>query len=146
MNYFDKISPNNSEKYRLETLEKALERKSFPKKKRPGLAGALSIVPGGGYLYCERYQDAFMAFLLNAGLIYAAYEAFDNELYALAGVISFVEFGFYSGNIYGAVSSAHKYNQTHDRKLIDYLKENVKVRVSGRPANKGLELSLRLSF
>ena len=29
----------------------------------------------------------------------------------LAAVISFVEFGFYAGNIYGAVSSAHKYNR-----------------------------------
>jgi tetratricopeptide (TPR) repeat protein len=144
--YFDKISPKNSEKYQLENLDKAFETRPFPKKKRPGLAGMLSIVPGGGYLYCERYQDAFMAFLLNAGLIYAAYEAFDHELYALAGVISFVEFGFYSGNIYGAVSSAHKYNRTKDRKFIDYLKENLKVKVSARPGNKGMEVALRISF
>ena len=40
--------------------------------------------------------------MLNAGLILSAWEAFDNELYALGGVISFVEFGFYAGNIYGA--------------------------------------------
>ena len=144
--YFDKISPKNSEKYQLENLAESLEKKSSPPKKRPGLAGMLSIVPGGGYLYCGRYQDAFMAFLLNAGLIYAAYEAFDHELYALAGVISFVEFGFYSGNIYGAVSSAHKYNRTKDRKFIDHLKENLKIRLSARPGNKGMELALRVSF
>jgi tetratricopeptide (TPR) repeat protein len=144
--YFDKISPRNSEKYRLKTLTGLIEKRPSQPQKRPGLAGALSIVPGGGYLYCERYQDAFMAFLLNAGLMYAAYEAFDHELYALAGVISFVEFGFYSGNIYGSISSAHKYNQTQDRKLIDHLRENLKVQLSARPANKGMELSMCISF
>ena len=144
--YFDKISLKNSEKYRLKKLTDLIEKRPSQPRKRPGLAGALSIVPGGGYLYCERYQDAFMAFLLNAGLMYAAYEAFDHELYALAGVISFVEFGFYSGNIYGAVSSAHKYNQTKDRNLIDYLRENLKIQLGARPVNEGLELSLNISF
>jgi TolA-binding protein len=144
--YFEKISPKNAEKYQVENLAEAFEARSSQKYKRPGLAGLLSIVPGGGYLYCGRYQDALMAFLLNGGLIYAAYEAFDHELYALAGVISFVEVGFYSGNVYGAVSSAHKYNQVQDKRFIDHLKESLKIRISARPANKGLELALRISF
>ena len=144
--YFNRISTKNAEKYRLSTLGGLIEKSPSQPRKRPGLAGALSIVPGGGYLYCERYQDAFMAFLLNAGLMVAAYEAFDHELYALAGVIAFVEFGFYSGNIYGSISSAHKYNQTQDKKRIDHLRENLKIQLSARPANKGLELSLSLSF
>jgi tetratricopeptide (TPR) repeat protein len=145
-NYFGRISPKNSDKYRLKALTDAIEKRSAQPQKRPGLAGALSIVPGGGYLYCERYQDAFMAFLFNAGLIYAAYEAFDHELYALAGVISFVEIGFYSGNIYGSISSAHKYNQAKDRNLIDHLRENLKIQLSARPANRGMELSMCISF
>ncbi len=144
--YFDKISSKNAEKYQLEALTEAFEKRPVASKKQPKLAGILSIIPGGGYLYCGRYQDALMAFLLNGGLIYAAYEAFDHELYALAGVISFVEIGFYSGNIYGAVSSAHKYNQAKDKKFIDQLKENLRFRVSARPANKGLEVSLHISF
>ena len=143
---FDKISPENAVAYRLRDLVDGLQTHVSGKKKHPGLAGMLSIIPGGGQVYCERYQDALIAFLLNGGLIYAAYEAFDRELYALAGVIAFVEVGFYSGNIYGAVSGAHKYNRRKDRKFIEQLRENVKISLSARPATRGVELALGFSF
>lgn len=144
--YFAQIDPANAGIYRLGELKTALQAGAQRPKKSPGLAGVLSIVPGGGYLYCRRYQDALMALLLNGGLIYAAYEAFDHELYALAGVITFVEFGFYTGNIYGAISAAHKTNQTMDNRFIDNLKENLKLRLSVRPESRGLEVSLNLAF
>jgi len=72
----------------------------------------LSVIPGAGYLYLERYQDALISLLVNTALIFAAYEAFDNDLYVLGGIISFVELGFYAGNIYGATTSAHKINRS----------------------------------
>ena len=110
------------------------------------MAGALAILPGTGYLYCNRPRDALISFLINGGLIFAAYEAFDNDMVALGGVISFVEIGFYSGNIYGSISSAHKYNQDQDRRFVDRLKENLRVNLSSRPENKGLELSFQYRF
>ena len=116
------------------------------RRKNPGLAGALAIVPGVGYLYCERYQDALIALLVNGGLIWAACEAFHNDLYALVAVITFVEVGFYAGNIYGSVSSAHKYNRKNERQWIDNLRRRLKVDLAGRPANMGFELSLRYTF
>ena len=36
----------------------------------------------------DLHRDALTAFVINAGLIWAAWESFDNELYALGGVIS----------------------------------------------------------
>jgi hypothetical protein len=93
----------------------------------------LSIVPGGGQLYCNRYQDAMTAFLINAGLIWAAWEAFDNEQYALGSVISFVEFGFYAGNIYGAVSSAHKYNRDRIAEFRERLNQRRQMSLSLAP-------------
>jgi tetratricopeptide (TPR) repeat protein len=144
--YFQKISHQNYAKYRLTDLIRNLESAGDIHHKSPGVAGALAILPGGGYLYCNRPRDALISFLLNGGLIYAAYEAFDNEMYALGSVISFVEIGFYSGSIYGSVSSAHKYNRDQDRQFIDRLKENLKINLSSRPGNKGLELSLQYRF
>lgn len=106
-----KISPEGSPQYmatdRADTLEKAL---AVPQK-NPTLAGLLAVVPGAGFLYCERYQDALVSFLLNAGLMVAAYEAFDQGNEALGGVIGLVETGFYAGNIYGSMTTAHRYNQ-----------------------------------
>jgi outer membrane protein assembly factor BamD (BamD/ComL family) len=106
-----KISPEGSTQYlaadRADTLDKAL---AAPRK-NPTVAGLLAAVPGAGFLYCERYQDALVSFVLNAGLIMAAYEAFDQGNEALGGVIGLVETGFYAGNIYGSMAAAHRYNQ-----------------------------------
>ena len=85
--YFNRISPKNRNKFKLEKLTAELDRETLIPKKDPMLAGFLSIIPGGGYAYCERYQDALIAFLLNGGLIYAAYESFDKGHGALGGLI-----------------------------------------------------------
>jgi tetratricopeptide (TPR) repeat protein len=144
--YFEKISPKNRDKFRLKKLADELDKETLIPQKDPKLAGFLSIIPGGGYLYCERYQDALVAFLLNGGLIYAAYESFDEGLGALGGLITFVEFGFYAGNIYGAVTSAHKFNRKETDKFIYKLKKNTRVNLSADLENKGVLLSFRFSF
>lgn len=144
--YFHKISPRNQVKYHSADLIRDLEDAEDIHHKSPGVAGVLAVLPGGGYLYCNRPRDALISFLLTGGLGFAAYEAFDNDMYALGGVISFVGIGFYSGSIYGSISSAHKYNRDQDRRFIDRLKENLKIGLSSRPASKGLELSLQYRF
>jgi TolA-binding protein len=83
--------------------------------KDPTTAGALSVVPGLGHVYSERYKDGLVAFLLNGLFIWATIEAFHEDQAVLGAVLGFVELGFYSGTIYSAVNSAHK----HNRKLKD---------------------------
>jgi tetratricopeptide (TPR) repeat protein len=144
--YFEKISPGNRNKFRLKKLADELDKETLIPQKDPKLAGFLSIIPGGGYLYCERYQDALIAFLLNGGLIYAAYESFDKGHGALGGLITFVGFGFYAGNIYGAVTSAHKFNRKETGQFIYKLKETARVNLSADLENKGVLLSFRFSF
>jgi len=144
--YFEKISPGNRNKFRLERLADELDKETLIPQKNPKLAGFLSIIPGGGYLYCERYQDALIAFLLNGGLILAAYESFDKGHGALGGLITFVGFGFYAGNIYGAVTSAHKFNRKETGQFIYKLKKNARVNLSADLENKGVLLSFRFSF
>jgi TolA-binding protein/TM2 domain-containing membrane protein YozV len=144
--YFKKISSENSEKYRLKKLSKELEEEKHIVRKNPGLAGFFSIIPGVGQFYCERYRDALVAFLLNGGLMVAAYESFDKEIYALGGVISFVELGFYAGNIYGAVSSAHKYNRAKEKDFIEKLKQNIRINFLSDYKNEGVLFSFQYSF
>jgi TolA-binding protein len=144
--YFSKISAKNKNKYRLERLSDELDKERSIPRKDPNLAGFLSIIPGAGYLYCERYQDALIAFLLNGGLMYAAYESFDDDNNALGGVIAFVEFGFYAGNIYGAVTSAHKYNRKQTGRFIETLKNNTKINLSADVKNKGICLAFEFIF
>lgn len=143
---FEKISPQNRERYNIRQILIELDRKLPLKRKNPTIAGILAIVPGAGHLYCERKRDAFVSFLLNGAMIYAAYEAFDNDLNALGGIITFFELGFYSGNIYSAVSSAHKYNRDEKSKFLNYLKKNSKIKISSVSLNQETSLLLLYQF
>jgi len=78
----------------------------------PVLAGVLSaLVPGAGQLYAGETKDALLSFLVNGALIAATYEAFDKQVYGVGGVACVVAAGFYAGNLYGAVNSAHHANR-----------------------------------
>lgn len=143
--YFGQISPENRDKYHLEKLFVGLGERKAVKQKSPRIAGALSIIPGAGYLYSGRYRDALTSFLVNSALMYATYEAFDNDSNALGCILSFVEIGFYSGNIYGSVNSAHKYNRGQTTRFIENLKKNAKVSFSSED-KKEFMLSFHYAF
>jgi hypothetical protein len=55
---FGRISPDNQDRFQVADLKQALARSDAIPVKNPTTAGFLSIVPGGGQLYCNRYQDA----------------------------------------------------------------------------------------
>ncbi|MDA3896566.1 MAG: hypothetical protein PF482_10505 [Desulfobacteraceae bacterium] len=120
---FSNISIANQGAYDTKKIHADLSASAEILQKNPLTAGILSIIPGGGYLYCGRYRDAFTAFLVNSALIYGAYECFNEDLYALGGMISALELGFYAGNIYGGVSSAHKFNLRQQNEFVQNLKK-----------------------
>ena len=117
--YLTRIRPAARERLQVPARLNAIGRAKAAPRKNPTLSGALALVPGTGFLYCGRYKDAFVSFCLNTGLMYAAYTAFDHDNPALGGVISFVETGFYTGNIYGSVTAAHKHNKAGQIKILD---------------------------
>jgi TolA-binding protein/TM2 domain-containing membrane protein YozV len=111
----------NTSAYPLSTIKNSLMAKKLPKK-RPYLAGMLSIVPGLGQVYCDRYRDATLSFIVNGMIGWAAWESFDHDQPALGTLISFFGMGFYFGNIYGAINSAHKYNRRIENQWVKQLK------------------------
>lgn len=124
--YIDRMTPEGKEKYNYAGLKKDIYKgidTIEQKKKSPLLAGIASVVPGGGFAYCNRYHDAFMAFLLNTAFVLAAAESFEDGNGALGGLIGFVGFGFYGGSIYGGISSAHKHNKNITRDSVDNIKQ-----------------------
>ncbi|MFO7965290.1 MAG: tetratricopeptide repeat protein [Desulfobacterales bacterium] len=125
-----RISPANQPVFGVPTLVERLERADHIPRKNPKLAAAVSIIPGGGYVYCNRYRDALTAFLLNGGMIWAAVSAFENGNPALGGVIAFVEAGFYGGNIYGGINCANKFNRRQTLNFIEELKQGHRIRIS----------------
>jgi tetratricopeptide (TPR) repeat protein len=143
---FQLIIPQNRDFFRIQTINKELSREELFPEKSPRVAGFLSILPGAGFAYTERYRDALVAFLLNAGLIFAAYESFDNGNEALGGIIAFVGTGFYAGNIYGSVSSAHKYNCDSHQQFMEHLRNKTQVVLSVAPEKQGVVLGFRVDF
>lgn len=91
--------------------QEALEGERLPTKS-PALAGILSgLLPGSGQFYNGRLGDALLAFFLNGLFIAGIVEAVHSNAPAVAGVLSFFEAGWYTGNIYGAINGAHKHNR-----------------------------------
>ncbi|MCP4688986.1 MAG: tetratricopeptide repeat protein [Desulfobacterales bacterium] len=145
--WFEKISGENRETYRLDALLSRLDAADSTPRKDPVTAGAAAIIPGGGHLYLGRYRDALIAFAINGALFACAYESFDNGNEFLGGLLSVVGLGFYTGSIYGSVSGAHKYNRAERDKFIDGIKKDVGVRLSVTPVKSGgVALSLRWDF
>ena len=65
------------------------------------------------------FQEILDQNTADAGLMLAAYTAFEDGNTARGAVVSFVGAGFYSGSIYGSVSAAHKYNHAQRRQILD---------------------------
>lgn len=112
--------------------------------KNPTTAGVLAVVPGLGHLYCNRPKDAVVAFLLNGLTIWAAIEAFDEDLDVLGGVLLLLESGWYTGNIYSAVNSAHKYNRKVRNDFRGSLPDRLNLNLF--TTRDGLGLALKIVF
>jgi len=125
-----------------ELAEQSLKGEELPEK-NPAYAGTLAIVPGLGHVYVSRYRDAIVSFLLNGLFIWAAVQAFNSDQDVLGGILTFIELGFYSGNIYSAVNAAHK----HNRKVRNDFRGNLKDRLDLNlfTARKG-QIGLALTF
>ena len=136
----DRVSPlyANAQELALKSLEG--ERLPY---KSPSTAGVLAaVLPGSGHVYCDRYKDGVVAFLLNGLFIWATLEAFDNDQEVLGGILGFLELGWYSGNIYSAVNTAHKYNRSLKN---DYLKNLPELNLFSTPG-RSFGLSLKMTF
>jgi outer membrane protein assembly factor BamD (BamD/ComL family) len=115
--------------------------------KSPALAGTFAaILPGAGHFYTGRKRDGVTAFLLNGAFIWGAVESYNNENYAVAGILTFFELGWYFGNIYSAVSSAHKYNKRLKNEYIRSLKEKRGISLGINPVNKSYYLAFNFYF
>ena len=125
-----------------ELAEQSLEGEVLPYKD-PAYAGVLAVIPGLGHVYVSRYKNAAVAFVLNALFVWAAVEAFHQDHNVLGGILTFLEIGWYSGNIYSAINATHKYNRKLRNDFRKGLKDQLDLRIIA--AKKG-EIALALSL
>ena len=143
-----KITTSSRSRYQVDQLDTALTQSSSIPKKSPALAGTLSVIPGAGQFYCQRYEDALIALIVNVGLFWSAHDAYDHDQYALGSLLAFVGLGFYAGNIYSAITDAHKFNQDRQQVYVDQLKQDFQIR-TGHPSQAstdGLIFGFQFTF
>lgn len=83
------------------------------KLKSPILAGCLSaIIPGSGKIYANDLKEGLISMLFVSMTAYQAYRGFDKRGFNAPYfyIYSGLTLAFYSGNIYGSVKSARRYN------------------------------------
>ena len=125
-----------------ELAAQSLNGEELPEKS-PAYAGTLAIIPGLGHVYVSRYRDAMVSFFVNGLFIWAAVQAFHSDQDVLGGILTFVELGFYTGNIYSAVNAAHKHNRKVQNDFRESLQDTLDLNLF--TAEKG-QLGLTLTF
>ena len=128
---FENLPPGSPLRESAEGL--AAGARSYPEVpvKSPAIAGWMSaVLPGAGQLYVGRPRDATVSFLLNGTFIWATAEQFRKDNHVTGSILLFFEAGWYVGNIYNAVGSAHKYNRRAGKAYLDGLEERYGVSYS----------------
>ncbi|MGB5986298.1 MAG: tetratricopeptide repeat protein [Desulfobacterales bacterium] len=144
--YFREIAASQRSRLDIDALLTELSQADALPQKNPALSGGLALVPGVGYLYLGRYQDAWISLLAVGGLGWAAYEAFDNESPVLGSLLGVTGAGFYLGSIHGSVTSARRANQRETRRFIDGLRQKYKIQISFHPPQTEMGLILSGRF
>lgn len=88
------------------------------KDKKPWLGGVLGMIPGLGYAYSGEYANGLRSLILNGIFAFGMIQTADHDQWGLFGVLTFFEFTWYTGSIYGGIDSAHRHNQARMQKCV----------------------------
>lgn len=118
------IEQDSSQKLVAENFSRSLKNFSNLPRRSPFWAGFSStIIPGSGYIYCNRIGTGITSLVINGLLVWAISDATKQEQYGLATLAGFLGIGWYIGNIKGSVEAANIYNSNIRNKFIDHLLE-----------------------
>ncbi|HRT06493.1 MAG TPA: hypothetical protein P5204_12420 [Kiritimatiellia bacterium] len=100
----------------------AIDRYAGRRDKKPWVGGVLGLVPGLGYVYSGEYANAARSIILNSLFIWGMVETGGDGDWAVFSVLTFAEFTWYSGSIYGGIDSAHRHNQRRLDAAVDEIR------------------------
>lgn len=104
------------------SLLEDLDRVDDLPRRSPVVSGLLSAaLPGAGQAYVGRWRDALSSLLMNALWTSAALIALNQQEYAVAVIVGAGELFWYGGNIFGAITAAHRFNDVTRKELFKSL-------------------------
>lgn len=107
-----------------EEAEAAVMKYQAGKDKSPAVGGWLGIIPGLGYLYAGEYANAVRSLILNSVFIFGMVDTAQDDQWGAFAVITFFEFTWYSGSIYGGIDASHRYNRDRLEETISTIRGN----------------------
>lgn len=134
------LPADHPEANRVKRLGEGARHLSTIRRKSPFVAGTMStLVPGLGQVYAGRYADGLIAFVVNGLFIYGIYETFDRRSVVADNPVGIMlvlfESGWYTGNIYSAINSAHRTNNERRTNVLKDLRKNLWVHAVPRAEN-----------
>lgn len=117
-----------------------------PKRRSPGLAGALSILPGAGQLYAGRPRDALVSFLINGLFVFGSVQSFRSGNEAAGVLLASIEAGWYAGNITSAVSSARRRNELEQERYLERVAGISALEARSRAEEAEILLGIQIRF
>ena len=79
--------------------------------KKPWVGGLLGLLPGLGYAYSGEYANGARSLILNGLFMWGMVETAERDQWAAFSVLTFLEFTWYSGSVYGGVDAAYRHNE-----------------------------------
>ena len=130
----ERLPEDHPEAARVSALAEGAASLASVPRRSPVLAGAMSaVLPGAGQVYAGRWADGFLAFVVNGLFIGGAIESYRRENYVASAVLALFEMGWYTGNVYSAVNSAHRFNDETRAAAMRDLRKRLWVGVAPRP-------------
>ena len=94
-----------------EGARRAIEGYAARRDKKPWVGGVLGLVPGLGYVYAGEYANAARSVILNGLFLWGMAETAEEDEWGIFAVLTFAEFTWYSGSIYGGMDATHRHNR-----------------------------------
>ncbi len=92
--------------------------------KKPKVGGLLGLLPGAGYAYAGEYANALRSLILNSLFIFGMVETAEDDEWGAFAAITFFEFTWYSGSIYGGIDASYRYNRRRIEDVVDVVNGN----------------------
>ena len=132
------VPADSPEKARAVKLAAAARRLATLSLRSPALAGTLSaIIPGTGQMYAGRWKDGIIAQFVNGIFIAGIVESYELGNKVASGILVLFEMGWYSGNIYSAINSAHRANDDDRAGILKEMKKTLYFQVAPLSGSRG---------
>ncbi len=109
-------------------LKTVIDLRAKRKEKKTVLAGAFSIIPGGGLFYTGKYIEGAGTLLGGAASLYSGYNSLQKGDYVETGFWATAFLFFYIRNFISAINTANEYNKELSKQIPHFMENDLQIK------------------